>query len=68
MVARYPEKVAAYKNGKQGLLGLFMGEVMKKSQGQVDPKVANTLLRKSLAGGPCVQESADAQVAEDNTW
>ena len=33
-----------YKNGKKGLLGLFMGEVMKLSKGKADPKLANKLL------------------------
>ena len=28
-IAKYPEKVAEYKGGKKGLIGLFMGEVMK---------------------------------------
>ena len=31
-VAKYPEKVAEYKGGKKGLIGLFMGEVMKLSK------------------------------------
>lgn len=43
-----PKKVAEYKKGKKGLIGMFMGEVMKKTQGKVDPKVANKLLRDSL--------------------
>lgn len=50
IMALYPDKVAAYRNGKKGLLGMLMGEVMKKSQGKVDPKVANALLRKCLEG------------------
>ena len=37
-LAQYPDKVAAYRNGKKGLLGLFMGEVMKRSKGKADPK------------------------------
>ncbi|MEQ8909164.1 MAG: Asp-tRNA(Asn)/Glu-tRNA(Gln) amidotransferase subunit GatB [Vicingaceae bacterium] len=45
---KYPDKVEEYKNGKTGLLGLFMGEVMKASKGKADPKVANQLLRKKL--------------------
>jgi aspartyl-tRNA(Asn)/glutamyl-tRNA(Gln) amidotransferase subunit B len=43
-----PEKVSDYKKGKKGLIGMFMGEVMKKSKGKADPKVANELLRKHL--------------------
>ena len=43
-----PEKVIEYRNGKSGLLGLFMGEVMKLSKGKADPKVANDLVKKAL--------------------
>ncbi len=48
VLAKYPEKVAEYKNGKKGLLGLFVGEVMKASKGKADPKVTNELLNKFL--------------------
>ena len=41
-------KVAEYKAGKKGLLGMFMGQVMKASQGKADPKVASELMRKAL--------------------
>lgn len=47
-VGKYPAKVAEYKSGKTGLLGLFMGEVMKLSKGKADPKVASELLKKVL--------------------
>ena len=47
-IAKYPEKVAQYKEGKKGLIGLFMGEVMKLSKGQADPKLANQLLKTEL--------------------
>ena len=47
-IAKYPEKVVEYKNGKTGLLGLFMGEVMKLSKGKADPKIANELLLQML--------------------
>ena len=45
---KYPEKVEEYKGGKKGLIGLFMGEVMKLSRGKADPKVANQLVREAL--------------------
>ena len=45
---RYPEKVEEYKGGKKGLLGLFMGEVMKLSNGKADPKKATEILRNKL--------------------
>lgn len=43
-----PDKVAAFKKGKKGLMGLFMGEVMKKSKGKADPKKLQQLLQKAL--------------------
>ncbi|TDB69055.1 Asp-tRNA(Asn)/Glu-tRNA(Gln) amidotransferase subunit GatB [Arundinibacter roseus] len=43
-----PDKVTAYKKGKKGLMGLFVGEVMKKSKGTADPKLINQLLAEKL--------------------
>ena len=43
-----PEKVKAYKNGKKGLIGFFMGEVMRQSKGKAEPKTTNELLKKLL--------------------
>jgi aspartyl-tRNA(Asn)/glutamyl-tRNA(Gln) amidotransferase subunit B len=48
VIASMPDKVAAYRKGKKGLLGLFVGEVMKKSNGTADPKLINQLLAKKL--------------------
>jgi aspartyl-tRNA(Asn)/glutamyl-tRNA(Gln) amidotransferase subunit B len=49
VLAKYPEKVEEYKAGKKGLLGLFVGEVMKSSQGKADPKVVNQEVMKALS-------------------
>lgn len=49
IIANNPEAVARYQKGKKGLIGFFMGEVMKASRGKADPKVTNTLLRKKLS-------------------
>ncbi|MBL0308710.1 MAG: Asp-tRNA(Asn)/Glu-tRNA(Gln) amidotransferase subunit GatB [Bacteroidetes bacterium] len=48
VLAKYPEKVAEYKAGKKGLLGLFVGEVMKLSKGKADPKLTNKLVAEKL--------------------
>ena len=40
--------VCPYRNGNKGLLGLFMGEVMKGTQGKADPKRANEVVRRIL--------------------
>ena len=47
VIAKYPEKAAEY-SGKKGLLGLFVGEVMKLSKGKADPKLANKLVLEKL--------------------
>lgn len=47
-MAKFPDKVEEYRGGKKGIIGLFMGEVMKLSRGKADPKKANQLLRKEL--------------------
>jgi aspartyl-tRNA(Asn)/glutamyl-tRNA(Gln) amidotransferase subunit B len=47
-LAKYPEKITEYKNGKTSLLGLFVGEVMKMGKGKADPKMANQLVKEAL--------------------
>ena len=41
ILAANPDKVSAYRNGKEGLLGFFVGQVMKATQGKapgtIDP-------------------------------
>jgi aspartyl-tRNA(Asn)/glutamyl-tRNA(Gln) amidotransferase subunit B len=44
----YRSKVLEYKAGKKGVLGLFMGEIMKKSKGKADPKKTNRILLEEL--------------------
>jgi len=50
VLAKYPDKVAAYRGGKKGLLALFVGEVMKASKGKADPRLTNELLAEKLKG------------------
>lgn len=42
------DKVKEYKSGRKGLIGLFVGEVMKRSKGKADPKKTNELLQQTL--------------------
>jgi aspartyl-tRNA(Asn)/glutamyl-tRNA(Gln) amidotransferase subunit B len=42
-------QVAAYRGGKEGLLGFFVGQVMRETQGKANPKVVNERLRDKLA-------------------
>lgn len=48
VMAKFPEKIAEYKAGKVGLLGMFVGEVMKQSKGKADPKMTNQLVKEYL--------------------
>lgn len=48
VLASMPDKVKAYKNGKKGLVGLFMGQVMKKSGGKANPQIATKLITETL--------------------
>ena len=48
ILGRYPEKVEEYKNGKKGVIGLFMGDLMKMTQGKADPKVATQIFIQQL--------------------
>jgi aspartyl-tRNA(Asn)/glutamyl-tRNA(Gln) amidotransferase subunit B len=42
-------QVEAYRNGKEGLLGFFVGQVMRETQGKANPKVVNERLREKLS-------------------
>ncbi|MEM7109718.1 MAG: Asp-tRNA(Asn)/Glu-tRNA(Gln) amidotransferase GatCAB subunit B, partial [Bacteroidota bacterium] len=50
VIQDFPDKVQAYKSSKKGkaLLGLFMGELMKRSAGKLDPKELNQILVEKL--------------------
>ena len=41
-------QVEAYRAGKDGLLGFFVGQVMKATQGKADPRVVNERVREKL--------------------
>ncbi len=49
---RYPDKVQAFRTGNKGLLGLFMGEVMKATQGKADPRKVNEVVKRMLEQDP----------------
>lgn len=48
VLKEFPLKVEEYKNGKKGIISMFMGEVMKRSKGKADPKMATELLTQKL--------------------
>ncbi|MGH3133144.1 MAG: Asp-tRNA(Asn)/Glu-tRNA(Gln) amidotransferase subunit GatB [Gaiellaceae bacterium] len=43
-----PGQVEAFRNGKEGLLGFFVGQVMKETQGKANPRVVSELVRERL--------------------
>jgi len=49
VLARWPDKVAEFREGKSSLIGLFVGEVMKHTRGAADPLAAKRILSERLA-------------------
>ena len=48
VVREHPDKAAAYRNGRSGLLGFFVGEVMKRTQGKADPRKVSQMAKAML--------------------
>jgi aspartyl-tRNA(Asn)/glutamyl-tRNA(Gln) amidotransferase subunit B len=48
VLAENPQQVEDYRGGKEGLLGFFVGQVMKETEGRANPKLVNELLREKL--------------------
>ncbi|WP_129713887.1 Asp-tRNA(Asn)/Glu-tRNA(Gln) amidotransferase subunit GatB [Pedobacter sp. SYP-B3415] len=48
VLEKYPAQAEAYKKGKKGVLGLFVGEVMKLAKGKADPKAVNEIILSKL--------------------
>jgi aspartyl-tRNA(Asn)/glutamyl-tRNA(Gln) amidotransferase subunit B len=48
VMAANPDQVASYRSGKEALIGFFVGQVIKASQGKANPKVVNERLRAKL--------------------
>ena len=47
-VAAYPDKVEQYRGGKTGLMGFFVGQVMRETEGRANPSLVQELLRSKL--------------------
>ncbi len=48
LIIEYPKEVKSFKEGKTKLLGFFVGQLMKKTKGKADPKLANQLISEKL--------------------
>ncbi len=49
ILGKNSDKVNEYKNGKEKLLGFFVGQCMKASKGKANPSKINQLLKKRLS-------------------
>ena len=50
LMMRYADKVAAYRSGRTGMAGFFVGQVMQATKGAGNPQVVQELVNKKLAG------------------
>jgi aspartyl-tRNA(Asn)/glutamyl-tRNA(Gln) amidotransferase subunit B len=48
VMAANPGQVAAYRGGKTGLMGFFVGQVMRETGGQANPAVVNEVVKRKL--------------------
>ena len=48
LITEHPNEVQAFRDGKTKLLGFFVGQLMKRTKGKADPKLANKLLAEKL--------------------
>ena len=48
VIKNNPAQVEQYKSGKVGLLGFFVGNVMKATHGQANPAMVSDLLKQKL--------------------
>lgn len=49
IMERFPDKVAEYRGGKQGLIGFFVGQVMRETSGRANPTTVNEILGRKLS-------------------
>ena len=52
VIAAHPAQVGQFRAGKEKVLGFFVGQVMKSTRGQANPKQVNRILRSKLRGKP----------------
>ncbi len=50
LIEANPAQAQGYRDGKTGLMGFFVGQVMKETDGAADPEVTQSLLRAALVG------------------
>jgi aspartyl-tRNA(Asn)/glutamyl-tRNA(Gln) amidotransferase subunit B len=50
IIASAPEQAAQFKAGNEKVMGWFVGQIMKATQGKANPAAVNEILRKKLSG------------------
>jgi aspartyl-tRNA(Asn)/glutamyl-tRNA(Gln) amidotransferase subunit B len=50
VIAEHPDVVEQFRAGKESVIGFLVGQVMKRSGGSANPKLAQELLRERLTG------------------
>jgi len=48
LLGQFPDKVEQYRSGKSGLMGFFVGQAMKATQGKANPQMVKDLLAEKL--------------------
>ncbi|MEE2962078.1 MAG: Asp-tRNA(Asn)/Glu-tRNA(Gln) amidotransferase subunit GatB [Myxococcota bacterium] len=48
IIARHPQQASDYRGGKTKLIGFFVGQIMKETQGKANPKLVNKILKELL--------------------
>ncbi len=51
VLAAHPAEVEQARGGKQSVLGFLVGQVMKRTGGKANPRLASDLVRKAVNGG-----------------
>ena len=51
IIAQNTTEVASFREGKEGLIGWFLGQVMRQTGGKADPKLARQILLELLKQG-----------------
>ncbi len=49
VIAAHPGQAEQFRAGKDSLIGFFVGQVMRRTEGRADPKTVQELIRKELS-------------------
>ena len=49
VIGKYPDNVAKFRSGNEGVFKFFVGQVMRATRGQANPQAVNDILHKLLS-------------------